>query len=194
MARAFWISVAALTVSACGANGDGTEASRDAGSVQTSSTVSSASTDAAGITAPDAPAGDRAAVVAAAIEARLSRDNSLGGTPVNGPVMVVDRLGYADISGHVAVGSSAQALTDSERLAIERALEPTAIQWISSIESVIGRTVPSAAPPNVGVIVSVAEPQIQGDDAVVVARSGVVRSVALEAATRSIASPAMTGW
>jgi hypothetical protein len=97
--------------------------------------------------------------------ARVTRDNSFGGQDVFGEIKVVDRLGTAN-RGMVEVGDDSPALSDAERAAVERALAPRTVVWVESLRAVIGPGPPPTSMPDLGAVLTLAMPEIDGDDAV----------------------------
>ena len=117
-------------------------------------------------TTPAAP-NDRAAVLAVVALARVAHDNSFGGVDVFREVAVVDHLGRGSDDGMVVVNMASPEWTPDERAAVEQALAPRSVTWVTSIEEVIGPGPSMTSPERPIAVVTVAAPQIDGDNATV---------------------------
>ncbi len=111
-------------------------------------------------------------VLAAAAAYRLFDDNSFGGQDVFDRVNIVDSYATADTNGF-PVADPESPLPLEVRAAIEAALAPLAVAWVSSLHDVIGnQPAPGASPDGalpdyqeVGAVLTLGAPNIEGDDA-----------------------------
>jgi hypothetical protein len=117
-------------------------------------------------TTPAAP-NDRAAVLAVVVLARVAHDNSFGGEDVFREVAVVERLGRGSDDGMVVVDVASPEWTPDVRAAAQQALAPRSVTWVASIEEVIGPGPSMTSPARPIAVVTVAAPQIDGDNATV---------------------------
>ena len=106
-------------------------------------------------------------MIVAAVVRRVHTDNSFGGEDVFDRLNIVQRLGDATGDGMVNVGEHSVLIDADTRLAIEQALAPAVVTWVDSTSAVIGdaQQIPDAA--EVGAILTIAAPKIDGDRATI---------------------------
>lgn len=88
-----------------------------------------------------ATAAEHEAVLAAAAHQRVFVDNSFGGGTAFNVVHVVERLGVMGTGKYPRVDPIApggRAMTEGEKNAIVRVLQPTPVEWVPHIEAVVG--------------------------------------------------------
>jgi hypothetical protein len=110
---------------------------------------------------------ERPGILAAVALARVVDDNSFGGQDVFAHVDVVDRLGRPGGDGNVFVDDDAEPLTGPERVAIEQRLAPRTVTWVASLQAVIGDGQELPAAGEVGAVLTLAAPDIDGGRATV---------------------------
>lgn len=123
---------------------------------------------AAGASTQPTARSDRAGVLAAVAAARVGSDNSFGGQDVFTKVYVVDRLGQPTEEAMVDFDGDVVALTDDERTAIETALAPKPVEWVTSSAAVIEQIRANEGDGELVGLLSLGLPTIAGDEANVV--------------------------
>ena len=114
-----------------------------------------------------ASARDVAAVVVAAVVARVMQDNSFGGSAVFGHVNVVERYGSPTPDGFVTIDESSPLIETNVRLDVERALAPAVVTWIANAADVIGTGQDLPSFEEVGAVVTLSHPVVDGSRATI---------------------------
>ncbi|MFT6293090.1 MAG: hypothetical protein ACJAR2_003711 [Ilumatobacter sp.] len=99
--------------------------------------------------------------MSAAAAARLFDDNSFGGQDVFDRVNIINNFG-TDRDGYV-VADPDSPIPESTRIAIEAAVRPMPVTWITDASSVIVDE--GSAYTEVGAVLSIAAPIVEGDTA-----------------------------
>ena len=109
---------------------------------------------------------DEPAIVAAAAVARLT-DQRLGGDAVLDRVNIVERYGTPNSDAMLDVGSDSPQMGTDVRTAVEHALAPMVVTWVDSINDVIGTGQEIPAYEEVGLVLTLSRPIIDGRQAVI---------------------------
>lgn len=104
-------------------------------------------------------------IVANASLARLTKDNSFGGTAVFDRVNIVDRYGTPTEDGFLEFGPDSPSIGPEVRAAVEQALRPIPVTWVSSTSDVIGTGQDIPSYQDVGPVLTLGAPNIDGDQA-----------------------------
>jgi hypothetical protein len=104
-------------------------------------------------------------IVATASLARLTKDNSFGGASVFDRVNIVDRYGTPTAEGFLEFGSDSPLIGPEVRAAVEKALKPMSVAWISSSSDVIGTGQEIPSYQEVGPVLTLSAPSVDGDQA-----------------------------
>jgi hypothetical protein len=129
------------------------------------STASPTATD-ANRSAPSASTAEADIVVAAAI-ARLTMDNSFGGTVVFDRVNIVDRYGAERGAGFLEVHAGSAVIGTDVRTAIEHGLAPTVVAWVGDLADVVGTGPEIPSYEEVGAVLTLGSPNVDGSRATI---------------------------
>lgn len=110
---------------------------------------------------PDPMSDAIADVLGVAAAYRVFDDNSFGGQDVFDRVNVIDSFATPDTYGFLTPDPAAPLL-ENERAAIEAALDPVAVTWVSSLQAVIGDGT-LADYEQVGAVLTLGRPEIDDD-------------------------------
>lgn len=106
-------------------------------------------------------------IVAAAAVARLTKDNSFGGSIVFDHVNIVNRYGSLTSDGFLDVGSHNPLIGADVQAAIEQALLPMAVSWVRSLSAVIGTAQDIPTYEEVGPVLTLSTPNVAGNHATI---------------------------
>jgi hypothetical protein len=104
-------------------------------------------------------------IVAAASLARLTTDNSFGGASVFDRVNIVDRYGTPVEDGFLEFGSDNPLIGPEVRTAVEEALKPMSVTWVSRSSDVIGTGQEIPSYQDVGPVLTLSAPNVDGNQA-----------------------------
>ena len=104
-------------------------------------------------------------IVAAAALARLTKDNSFGGASVFDRVNIIDRYGTPTADGFLEFGSDNPLIGPEVRAAVEEALKPMSVTWVSSSSDVIGTGQEIPSYQDVGPVLTLSAPNVDGEQA-----------------------------
>lgn len=106
-------------------------------------------------------------IVAAAAVARLTKDNSFGGSAVFDRVNIVDRYGSPTSDGFLDVGSDSPVIDAEVRAAVEQALAPASVTWVGNLSDVIGTGPDLPTYEEVGAVLTLSSPIVDGKQAAI---------------------------
>ncbi|MEO6124488.1 MAG: META domain-containing protein [Ilumatobacteraceae bacterium] len=117
-------------------------------------------------TPEQAVAADRADVIAAAVLARVTVDNSFGGQDTFTAVTIVQIFGEPTADAMITIEADGPRFTDAERAAVEASLAPLPVHWTDDPQDPSALTAQAAGQRDA--IVTISEPVVTGDSATIV--------------------------